>query len=411
MDQGDLIPHLFRNEYTKIVAVLAKRFGLDHIEIAEDLASETFLTATQTWGIEGIPSNPVAWLHRVAQNKGINYLKREAKFKHKIIGDLKYQEPAFLDPFIDLSDKNISDSQLHMMFVICHPSISKEAQISLSLRILCGFGIDEIAAAFLVQKDTINKRLFRAKEKLREENILIEMPDATQIESRLTTVLSTIYLLFNEGYYSVSQDTPLRKELCLEAIRLCTLLIEHEPTNLPVVHALMALMCFHTSRFDARTNKQGEMVLYEDQDTSLWNIKWIQKGIYFLKQSSQGEKISTYHLEAGIAYWHTQKTDDPAKWDAILQLYNQLLQLDYSPIAALNRTYALSRSARPDAKTQAINEALKLNLADNQFYFVLLGELYTGLDAEIAKSNFIQALGLARTFADKQAILKKIEQL
>src|ERR1700748_3749665 len=198
-----VIPHLFRTEYRKIVAVLSKRFGFEQIETAEDIASDTFLTATQTWGINGFPENPVAWLYNVAKNKAINYLQRNTVFENKIIPELKKGAFTSQDPDIDLSPENINDSQLQMMFAICHPSISSEAQIGLSLRILCGFGIQEIAEAFLTNKETINKRLFRAKEKLREEKTKIEFPGPSEIDQRLENVLTTIYLLFNEGYYSV----------------------------------------------------------------------------------------------------------------------------------------------------------------------------------------------------------------
>ena len=174
-----VIPHLFRMEYRKIVAVLSKRFGFEQIEIAEDIASDTFLTATQTWGMNGLPENPVAWLYNVAKNKAKNHLQRNTVFENKIVPELKYGTYTSLDPDIDLSPENINDSQLQMMFAICHPSISSEAQIGLSLRILCGFGIEEIADAFLTNKETINKRLFRAKEKLREEKIDIELPPTT----------------------------------------------------------------------------------------------------------------------------------------------------------------------------------------------------------------------------------------
>ena len=206
-----------------------------------------------------------------------------------------------------MSPQNINDSQLQMMFAICHPSISPEAQIGLSLRILCGFGIEEIADAFLTNKETINKRLFRAKEKLREEKINIELPIPSEIDERLATVLTTIYLLFSEGYYSVSQNKTLRKDLCLEAMRLCYMLVENKYTNKPQVNALLSLMCFHASRFEARINKNGELILYEEQDTNLWNADLISKGGYFLNCAASGNKISKYHLEASIAYWHTQK--------------------------------------------------------------------------------------------------------
>ena len=231
MKKNELIPHLFRTEYRKIVAVLCKHFGFDEIEIAEDIASDTFMTAAQTWGMNGVPKNPTAWLYNVAKNKAKNYLQRDSLFKNKIALEIKKTSSDSEENEIDLSTQNINDSQLQMMFAICHPSISPEAQIGLSLRILCGFGIEEIADAFLTNKETINKRLFRAKEKLREEKIKIEMPDVSEIDARLINVLRTIYLLFSEGYYSESQNQIIRKELCFEAMRLCTMLVENPSTN------------------------------------------------------------------------------------------------------------------------------------------------------------------------------------
>ncbi len=309
---------------------------------------------------------------------------------------------------IDLSDQNITDSQLQMLFAICHPSISAEAQIGLSLRLLCGFGIDEIASAFLTNKETINKRLSRAKEKLREEKVVIEFPDHGEIVKRLDTVLMTLYLLFSEGYYSESQDSVLRKDLCLEAMRLTYMLIENEMTNLPPVNALLALMCFHASRFEARKNSQGEIVLYDDQDESLWNDELIARGVYFLNKASQSTSVSKYHIEAGIAYWHTIKNDSKEKWEHILHLHNQLLITNYSPIAALNRTYALSKV---HGKKAAIAEAEKLNLSGNHFYFTLLGELYKGIDDGKARKHFVQAHVLAKTNTDKQTIQRSIDGL
>ncbi|MBV8389298.1 MAG: sigma-70 family RNA polymerase sigma factor, partial [Mucilaginibacter sp.] len=205
MKQQELIPHLFRTEYRKIVSVLCKRFGFGQIETAEDIAADTFLAASQTWAYTGIPANPVAWLYFVAKNKAKNYLLRDLVFESKVADELKKSSPEAYETEIDLSPQNINDSQLQMMFAICHPSIPPEAQIGLSLRILCGFGIEEIADAFLSNKETINKRLFRAKEKLREGNVKIEFPEPTEINERLATVLTTLYLLFNEGYYSSSQ--------------------------------------------------------------------------------------------------------------------------------------------------------------------------------------------------------------
>ena len=408
MSQPELLPHLFRTEYRKITNVLCKRFGFDRIEIVQDIASDTFLTAAQTWGLEGVPQNPTAWLYTVAKNKAKNFLRRTAIFENNITPEIKNASPESYEQEIDLSPQNINDSQLQMMFAICHPSISEEAQIGLSLRILCGFGIEEIADAFLTNKETINKRLLRAKEKLREENIQIEVPDPAEIDERLKTVLTTIYLLFNEGYYSTSQNATLRKDLCLEAMRLCNMLVENKETNKPEVNALLSLMCFHASRFEARMNKNGELVLYEEQDVNLWDSDLISKGAYFLNCSAAGNNISKYHLEAAIAYWHTQKSDTKEKWENILQLYNQLLQIEYSPIAALNRMYALSKA---NGKREAIIETEKLKLTSNHFYFTLLGELYKGIDDRKAKEQFAKAFSLAKTETDKKAIQKKIDEL
>ena len=389
MEEKELLPHLFRTEYRKIISVLCKLFGFDQIGIDEDITSETFLTATQNWAMNGVPPNPNAWLYNVAKNKARNYLHRDSIFENKIIPALKKDADACNEFEIDLSPQNINDSQLQMMFAICNPIISAEAQVGLSLRILCGFGIEEIASAFLTNRETINKRLSRAKEKLRKENIRIELPEQGEIEQRLDNVLTTIYLLFNEGYYSSSSDSMLHKDLCLEAMRLCYMLVENKNTNKPKVNALLSLMCFHASRFDARIDKNGALILYQDQDTSLWNVDLISKGGYFLNCSATGDKISKYHLEANIAYWNTQKENTREKWENILQFYNSLLQIEYSPIAALNRTYALSKA---NGKQAAIIEAEKLQLTDNHFYFTILGELYTAIDNSKAQQNLEKAL-------------------
>lgn len=405
----ELIPHLFRTEYRKIVSVLCNLFGIHHIEIAEDIVSDTFLTASETWAIKGIPENPTAWLYTVAKNKTKNYFKRNDLFEKKIVTEIKYNS-SLNNPEIeiDLSDQNISDSQLAMIFTVCNPCNSDEAQIALALNLLCGFGINEIADAFLSNKEVIYKRINRAKDKLKEENIKIQNPSPTEVIERIDTVLKTIYLLYSEGYYSTSQNTTLRKELCAEAMRLAYLLLQNDATNLPATNALMALMCFHSSRFEARTTENGEIILYEDQDESLWNQELIEKGTYFLSQSSTGNVLSKYHLEAGIAYWHTQKKDSAEKWQHILDLYNNLIILEYSPIVALNRTYALSKVK---GKPEAITEAEKLNLTDNHFYYSLLGNLYSGYDNQKALQHFKTAFGLAKTISDKKIIDKNIKAL
>jgi RNA polymerase sigma-70 factor (ECF subfamily) len=269
---------------------------------------------------------------------------------------------------LDFSPKHIRDSQLQILFAVCTPAIASEAQIGLALRILCGFGIDEIAEAFLSNKETINKRLFRAKEKLRTEHIRLGLPPESEISGRLDNVLHVIYLLFSEGYYSQTQNRVLQKELCWEAMRLGVLLTEYELTNQPKTNALMALMCFHASRFNARQAGKTAAILYEQQDERLWDTDLIQQGLQYLALSATGVQLSSYHLEARIASWHCIKEDTPGKWEEILQLYNQLLMVNYSPSVALNRTFALYKA---NGRDQALIELEKLKLEGNYFYNVL----------------------------------------
>ncbi|MDB5257513.1 MAG: polymerase subunit sigma [Chitinophagaceae bacterium] len=408
MKESEIIPHLFRTEYRNIIAVLCKRFGIEHIEIAEDIVSETFLIASETWGQKGLPPHPIAWLYTVAKNKTKDFLKHNHLFTQKIVPEIKYATLEGENAELDLSTKNIEDSQLQMIFAICHPSIPIEAQIGLALNILCGFGAEEIADAFLTNKETIYKRLSRAKDTLRIKQIRIELPSAAAIDERLQTVLTTLYLLFNEGYYSTSQNKTLRKDLCLEAMRLTYLLTNCEQTNTPSVNALLSLICFHSSRFEARTDDKGEIILYEDQDISLWSKELIEKGEHYLNLSSKGQQLSRYHLEAAIGFWHTKKEDLVEKWENILQLYNRLLQLEYSPIAALNRTYALSKA---NGIQEAIVEAEKLQLTHLHLYHSLLANLYEEQNTEKALMHLRQALSLAKTSADKNMLGKKLQKL
>ena len=407
--QYESLKQLFQQEFSKMVAVISKLYGLQHIEIAEDIVSETFLAAAETWGVKGIPPNPAAWLYTVAKQKTLYYFRRNKILDEKIIPALKAnQSEATEMEELDFSNQNIKDSQLQMLFAICTPAIASEAQIGLALRILCGFGIDEIAEAFLSNKETINKRLFRAKEKLRAEHINMEMPPEPEISERLDNVLHVIYLLFSEGYYSQTQNEILRKDFCLEAMRLGLLLTDYEKTNFPKTNALMALMCFHASRFDARQDKEDALILYEDQNEALWDKELIKQGIHFLSRSAEGNEVSSYHLEARIAYWHCMKQDTNEKWNEILQLYDQLLLVNYSPGVVLNRIYALYKAK--GYKT-ALAEAEKLQLNDSHFYFLLLGELYKHEDVGKAKTNFQKALSLAKTQTEKQEIWEKIDGL
>ena len=390
-----------------MVAVISKRFGLTHIEAAEDIVSETFLQAAENWGMKGIPPNPTAWLYAVAKQKALEQFRRQKIFEKTVLPEL--QSRADLeDVEMNFSEENIRDSQLQMMFAVCTPAIASEAQIALALRILCGFGIDEIAEAFYTPKETINKRLLRAKEKLRAEQVPMELPPEEEIDARLDTVLRIIYLLFNEGYYSKTQDQILRKELCAEALRLGVMLTEYERTDLPKTNALVALMCFHASRFPARQAGEEALILYDQQNDDLWDRELIRRGRHYLERSIRGDVVSSYHWEARIGSWHCIKEDTKEKWEDILTLYDRLLEVRYSPSIALSRIYAFYKVYGPHA---ALRKAEALNLKDDHFYYVLLGELYRTLDPRKAKENFRKALALAGTQTEKQGIQEKIESL
>jgi RNA polymerase sigma-70 factor (ECF subfamily) len=402
----ELLPHLFRQEYTKMTAVLCRHFGLKHIEIAEDIASDTFLKASESWVINGIPENPTAWLYTVAKNKTKDYFKHISIFETKIKEAIK---PTILETVqnFEFSNQNITDSQLAMIFAVCNPTNSAESQICLALQILCGFGVEEIANAFLTKPESIKKRLFRARTNLRNNNFHIKTVSETEIKLRLETVLKTLYLLFNEGYFSKTNNQFIRKELCSEAVRLTLILLENDYTNTPKTNALLALMCFQSSRLEARTNYKGEAVLFEEQDRSLWDKTLIEKGNYYLVNACNGNEVSKYHLEAGIAYWHTTPTDQD-KWQHILQLYNKLVLIEYSPVTALNRAFAFAKVYGHD---KAIAETEKLKLTNSNYYYELLGYLYADTDIEKAICHYEQAMGLTKSKTVKQTLMKEIERL
>ncbi|MCE7053441.1 RNA polymerase subunit sigma [Algoriphagus sp. AGSA1] len=387
-----------------MTAVLCRHFGLKHIEIAEDIASDTFLKASEQWAVQGIPDNPTAWLYTVAKNKTKDYFKHLTVFETQVKSHI-YQDLVEIPESFDHQGL-ISDSQLAMIFAVCNPANSKESQICLALQILCGFNVDEISNAFLTKKETIKKRLHRARTNLRDDSFQLGALGEKEIEMRLSTVLKTLYLLFNEGYFSNTNTLPIRKEFCTEAIRLTLLLTENPLTNSSEVNALLALMCFQSSRLEARTDDFGEVILFENQDRNLWDSSLINRGNYYLVQATGGEAISKYHLEAGIAYWHT--TEGENKWRNILQLYNQLIVIDNSPITALNRIYVLSQV---HGEKRAIVEAEKSELNENSYYHSLLGYLYS--KSTIGKSiyHYKRAVELTKSTSGKQTLEKELMKL
>ncbi|WP_020530035.1 RNA polymerase sigma factor [Flexithrix dorotheae] len=404
-----LVDHLFRHESGKMVAVLTRVFGLENLELAQDVVQETMIKALNDWRFE-IPQNPNGWLYRVAKNKAIDILRRNRKISSSSPQlQVLLQSEWSLSPTIEnlFLEEEIQDSQLRMIFSCCHPSLKLEAQIALTLKTLCGFSHKEIASAFLTNEETISKRIQRAKKKIIQENIPLEVPLGKALHKRLKAVLKSIYLLFNEGYYSANSNTVIKKDICLEAMRLTILLISHPNTNTPSTHALLSLMCFHAARFEARTNEAGEVILLPFQNRKLWNKELIEKGFYHFQFSQKGI-VTEYHLEAAIASIHcTAEHYEETNWKTILSLYDQLLTLKPSPIIKLNRAIALGKVIGP---VKAIQELLKLaELKENTIYHTTLGDFYKecGEDCK-AQECYQLAYDCAQTEPEKKFLLGKI---
>jgi RNA polymerase sigma factor (sigma-70 family) len=403
------LDHLFRTEAQKMIAVLTKIYGFHRIDEVEDIVQETFITAYETWKIKGFPDHPNKWLYTVAKNKIINQLKREKRYEtivesNSSIIPLEYSIISNLEQ----SKNTLLDTQVQMIFSICHPSIPKESQIALALKSLCAFSIQEIADAFLTKKETINKRLYRAKEKIKDERINLEFPDASQIISRLSAVLKIIYLLFNEGYYSKTNESILRKDLCLEAMRICLLIIDFPLTNKPSVNALMALMCYHSSRFDSRVSESGSLISLEDQNKNLWSKELISQGNLYLSKSISNEEMGEYHLQAMIAWNHTEE-DSPKKWQRLLVLYDKLLAIQFNPIVLLNRAYVLGKCGSEEYAIQSLLQYFQDK--NNHYYHLTLTNLYMNKDKKISKEYLMKAIDNCKSTAEKNFIQQKFSKI
>jgi len=398
------LTEIFKTEYSNLVAVLCHYYSVNDIQLAQDIVSNTFLKAMKTWSHNGIPSSPRAWLRKVAKNEMLDLARREKIFQEKVIPELSKSITS--EKETEITAEIIDDSQLKMIFVVCNPLISSESQFCLALRILCGFNIEEIARALLLSKEAVNKKLYRAKKSLKDKIDFSTELSTADHQERMPTVLRVIYLLFNEGYYSTVNEEDIREQMCWEAMRLAIFLSRHKHLDLRKTQALIALMCFHTSRLDARRYGGGNL-LYDEQDKSMWNQELIAKGNKYLQLSVVGNEISKYHIEASIAYWHTAESE--AKWQNILTLYDKLLTLEKSEIIDMNRLYAL---ARADSVDVAIKGAREINLTDNHHYFCLLAELYRMQNKSLKERYYLQqALTCCKKETERLLIQKKLEKV
>jgi RNA polymerase sigma factor (sigma-70 family) len=411
-----LIDHLFRHESGKLISVLTRIFGNRHLEIAEDVVQESFLEAINVWTYKGIPQNPGAWLYTVAKNKALNAIDHE-NYKHKYVSDVlhllksEWTAQSALDHLF--SEQEIIDDQLRMMFTCCHPALSPDSQIALMLKTLCGFSIQEIARAFLATEDTVNKRLVRARRKIREADIPFAIPQGNELAEKLDTVLEAIYLLFNEGYSASVGEDLIRYELCEEAIRLSELIADHDIVNKHSnVYALLSLMYLNASRFRSRQDEEGNIVPLSEQDRTRWNRSMMSRGFSYLEKITTGGNLSKYHILAAISAHHCSAVQyDATDWNSILTLYDNLVHLDNSPLVLLNRAVALSKIKGLDAAISEL-EKIKNEPALNAYplLYSTLAELYMeGKSFTEAAGYLIKAIKLSPVRAEKELLKKRLE--
>jgi RNA polymerase sigma factor (sigma-70 family) len=411
------VNHLYRHEYGKLVSVLTKTFGVSNIELAEDVVHDAMLEAIQQWTYKGVPENPLGWIYKVAKYKAVNLIKRD-KYKRDYNSEVAHylQSEWTAEPAIDhiFTDKEIADDQLRMMFTCCHPVVSTDSQIALTLKTLCGFSIPEIARAFLTTEENINKRLVRARKTIRTANVTFEVPIGKDLEPRLNSILETIYLLFNEGYSASTGDTIVRYELCEEAIRL-TEIIASNPSvsNSSSVYALLALMSLNASRFKSRIDESDNIIDLAHQDRSKWDSLLIQKGLNYLEFATHQNEISIYHILATISAHHcTSKNFDSTDWESILALYNHLIELDKSPIVLLNRALVVYKTSNAKNGLAALDQIKdQSTLLTYLPYYTTKAELYfKNGETEKAKLLLIDALKLPMQEKIKSLINSKISE-
>ena len=399
MEHGD---HLFRREAGRMVAALTRLFGVHNLAIAEDVVQDAFCRALEVWKLRGVPENPSAWLMATAKHRALDILRRERTARRYApeLGRLLESEWT-LAPVVEeaFGAPAIRDDQLRMMFSCCHPQLPEVAQVALILHILCGFGVNEVAAAFLSRPAAMEKRIARGKKVLASSTRLFDLAEERELPKRLSAVQRALYLLFNEGYHGAHAQLAVRADLCREAIHLSEMLLEHPLCATPASHALAALMCLDAARLPARVDAAGNLSSLYDQDRARWDTTLIANGEALLDRSATGTDVTEYHIEAAIASVHAHaRSAADTRWDGIVALYDTLLTIRPSPIVALNRAIAIAQLDGPARGLEEIAAiADSARLADYPFYFATLAELELRSGrAEAAHEHFLTARRLAR---------------
>ncbi len=334
------IERLYREESGRILATLIRLLG--DFDLAEEVVQEAFMAALAQWPVQGMPQNPRAWLVSTARHKALDYFRRHTRFQHKQEELARAAAVDELTRSADASESVIADDQLRLIFTCCHPALAVETQVALTLRTLCGLTTEEIARAFLVSAPTMAQRLVRAKQKIHAAGIPYQIPSTEVLPERLAGVMRTVYLVFNEGYAATAGDALIRRELCAEAIRLGRLLYALLPAYAEL-GSLLALTLLHDSRRNARMSPEGEIILLEEQDRTLWDHAQIREGVALAEQALRVRGPSEYTLQAAIAALHARAArPEETDWRQIADLYEVLLQLSPSPVIELNRAVAVA---------------------------------------------------------------------
>lgn len=409
-DNQEIVDHLFREEHGKMVSSLVRIYGIRNLEPIEDAVQETFYAAILSWRNNGMPDNPSGWLRRVARNKLIDYFRKNGRVDALDLESFSGAKVAAIHEVF--SDHEIGDNQLRLLFAICHPALSIQDQVIFALKTFSGFSRREIASSLLKNEESVKKSLSRAKSRILEEDIRFEIPHGNQLAERLQNVHLTLYLLFNEGFHSAHKSLIIRKDLIAEAMRLCALLKEkfnHFDTN-----ALMAMMCFHGARIEAKLDEQNELVQLEYQDRNKWNYPLIFKGHEYMDYAVKAEIFSRYHWEAAIAGAYIMApTFEEIDWSKIKLYYDHLITLVPSAINQLNRIVVLSQQGKMDEAFDSFKVLNEKDFGEREYLYYAVGaELYFRNKEVENGSQFLNlALEKVENEIERKLVLKRIDEI